>query len=770
MIMRKNQEKSAKRFIWKKGPVARTIWYSYLVVLLLPLLLTMIITTVAVLRLQADNAQRVTATSTELSRLLSAYMEEIQTGNSRILLSDETKQLSIVNRGAFTPRDIQNLAKLQKQLPKDTVASEYINSIYVCFLRSGATLTSGSAYFDDDITFMLRDRLGMSLSLWKQILDDPSVERATLVTGDLDQKGHILISARLSTTGKHSDVVVISEFKNEKAAKLLNEFSENGELVHTLIGEDGASFSVSPVTDTASWEELLLPVGPDAANIRISLSTRTPKNRFLRKTMPLFLGLSACALIFAVIGWFLIHYYTRRQYSPIERLNASLLASLDRNGPESDRGKDQNEYDQMSAAVTALLQTTASSREENELLRENIRKNLLQGILFGNIRKEEIILRHAENNGIRFIGHRFLVVLYAIEDLQRQEQSDMLLQDEEALYRLDELVRAAIRKLVDNGSARYTVEVEEKVACVISLPDSLSPEQIWTDVLANIQQVREFFRASFGVILTAAVSALHSGVVSITTCFRECREAADYMELIGTNIPVCRYDQIPTIADDTLSFPELLEKEKKLCRNLSTGDYLSAETAWQDVVDALSLRKCSLPEARARLLGVVSLMASSFGDLPPEMEDRVRLAFDANLLQLLPGLDSMLEQVQTVLASLAAYASEEKQPAENSKELQFIAYVNDHLTDPNLSISVIADHFDMSTSYFSKRFKKAAGENLLDYIHRERLALAKQIMAEHPEATLKEICDQVGYASPLTLNRAFRKYEGITPSDYRMQM
>lgn len=66
--------------------------------------------------------------------------------------------------------------------------------------------------------------------------------------------------------------------------------------------------------------------------------------------------------------------------------------------------------------------------------------------------------------------------------------------------------------------------------------------------------MREFFRDSFGVILSAAVSGLHSGVVSITTCFRECREAADYMELIGTTISVCRYDQIPSAIEYAISF------------------------------------------------------------------------------------------------------------------------------------------------------------------------------------------------------------------------
>ena len=42
------------RFIWRKSPVAKTIWVSYLIVLLMPLLLTVVLTTASVLRLRAQ--------------------------------------------------------------------------------------------------------------------------------------------------------------------------------------------------------------------------------------------------------------------------------------------------------------------------------------------------------------------------------------------------------------------------------------------------------------------------------------------------------------------------------------------------------------------------------------------------------------------------------------------------------------------------------------------------------------------------------------------
>lgn len=764
----KDQENRGKLFFWKKGPVAKTILYSYLIVLLLPLILTVLMTTTAVLQLQKENARHVESTSTELSRVFSAYVEEIQSNNTRLLISENTRRLSLVNPDSFSTSDILLLRDLQKQLPKATVTSEYIQAIYLCFLRSGTMIDPRSVYYNYNAAYMLKDRLGMSLPAWKSFLASVPREIVTLITGDLDNKPHILIANRLSSHGGISDVIAVTEFRSETAVRLMDEFSENGGLYHTLVGENGAMLSASSVSPEGSvMQEMLLPIGNSSTRIDFRLKTETPKDRFLRQTLSLFFGYLVCALLFAVFGWLLIRYFSRRQYSPIEKLNASLLSSLSRSGAEAVHAANRNEYEMMSEAISVILQNHASSHLENERLQERIRTQLLQGILFGNVRKEEIILRHAENNGIRFVGKRFLVVLYAVEDVRREDQSPLLMQNAEALSRLDEIVRTAIDRLADNGSTRYAVEVEENVACIVSLPDSLPGEQIWKDTLTNIMQVRDFFRDTFGVILTAAVSSLHSGVVSITTCFRECREAADYMELIGTDISVCRYDQIPAAASDTLSFPELLEKEKKLCRNLSTGDYLSAESTWPEVVDALSLRKCSPEEGRIRLLGVVNLMSSSLGDLPSGAEDSVRHAFDIHSLRTVPDLDSMLDRIRSALSSLASGVSGEKDLSSGTKDLQFVDYVNANITDPSLSISVIADHFDMSPSYFSKRFKKASGENLLDYIHRERLRLAKEIMSERPDATLKEICDLVGYASPLTINRAFRKYEGITPSDYR---
>lgn len=769
----KTQNQRSARYIWKKGPVAKKILFSYLFVLLLPLILTLVIVFVTVSRLQAQSAQHTEYTAAQLSLLLSAHIGDIQVENARISLMDETRKLSSVDADVLETQNILDMRQLQRQLPKDTVASDYIKAIYICFPRNGVILNTQSVYYDYNAVYMLRNELGMSLDAWKAYLASPDLEGVSLLTGDLDHRGHILVAKRIHGRAGFADVAVISEFNSEEAIRLMDEFSENGTLMHSLVGEDGTVLAPDFFRENhRRYVEINTPLYVDGVKIHLSLRTLVPNDLFLRQTAPLLMILFLCFLALMVFGLLLTRYFTQSQYTPIERLNESLLASLNRNEINAADENKKNEFDQMSEAVSTLLQTNATSRAENEQLRENLRSQMLQGVLYGTIHTEDIILQHAKNNGIRFAGNRFLVALYTIVDFQQEESSRMLMQDNsgETLLHLDKLIRTAINQLPDNGSTQYSVEIREKVACVVSLPDTMSEKQIWKDAQANIQQIREFFRDTFGLILTVAVSRVHRGVVSITTCYRECRETSDYMELLDASVPFFRHDQIPSVADGQLSFPEVLEKEKKLCRNLVTCDYRSAEASWQDLIETLSLRTCSFAEARARLMGAVTLMSASLNDLPSEMEDRVCAVFNMDALQQMPDLDSMLGMIGDALADLAGYVETAKKSPEDTEGPRFIAYVNEHITDPNFSISMIAEHFDMSTSYFSKRFKKSAGENLLDYIHRQRLTLVKQIMAEQPEITLKNICDQVGYSSPLTLNRVFRKYEGVTPSEYRTQM
>lgn len=100
------------------------------------------------------------------------------------------------------------------------------------------------------------------------------------------------------------------------------------------------------------------------------------------------------------------------------------------------------------------------------------------------------------------------------------------------------------------------------------------------------------------------------------------------------------------------------------------------------------------------------------------------------------------------------------------RQQQLLEYVNEHYTDASLSVLQMADVFDMSPSSVSRTFKQAADTGLNTYINILRVARAKELI-ETTHDSLKTISEKVGYGNQITMIRAFKKLEGVTPREYR---
>ena len=59
---------------------------------------------------------------------------------------------------------------------------------------------------------------------------------------------------------------------------------------------------------------------------------------------------------------------------------------------------------------------------------------------------------------------------------------------------------------------------------------------------------------------------------------------------------------------------------------------------------------------------------------------------------------------------------------------------------------------------------------MLTWINQRRIEKAKQIIAADESITLADIAQQIGYNSSQTFIRIFKRYEGVTPGQYRAQL
>lgn len=84
----------------------------------------------------------------------------------------------------------------------------------------------------------------------------------------------------------------------------------------------------------------------------------------------------------------------------------------------------------------------------------------------------------------------------------------------------------------------------------------------------------------------------------------------------------------------------------------------------------------------------------------------------------------------------------------------------------DLSLEEVARELSVSAYYLSKLFKESEGVNYIDYVTGLRIDYAKTQLSR-TEKSIKKICMESGYADPNYFSRIFKKWTGVTPTEYR---
>lgn len=86
----------------------------------------------------------------------------------------------------------------------------------------------------------------------------------------------------------------------------------------------------------------------------------------------------------------------------------------------------------------------------------------------------------------------------------------------------------------------------------------------------------------------------------------------------------------------------------------------------------------------------------------------------------------------------------------------------------DLSLQEVADSLGMSVTYLSRTFKNETNMNFVKYLVQIRMEKARELLAE-PELSAQETAYRVGFSDYVHFSKTFKKYHGLTPSEYRKQ-
>ncbi|MEG2698355.1 MAG: AraC family transcriptional regulator, partial [Ruthenibacterium sp.] len=96
-----------------------------------------------------------------------------------------------------------------------------------------------------------------------------------------------------------------------------------------------------------------------------------------------------------------------------------------------------------------------------------------------------------------------------------------------------------------------------------------------------------------------------------------------------------------------------------------------------------------------------------------------------------------------------------------------INFVNFNLSNPALTLQMIAEAMGASQSYLSRQFNKETGSSLPEFIKGQRIAQAKQLLRRSELLSIGQISVATGFSDMNYFAKVFRHATGMTPTEYR---
>ena len=141
-----------------------------------------------------------------------------------------------------------------------------------------------------------------------------------------------------------------------------------------------------------------------------------------------------------------------------------------------------------------------------------------------------------------------------------------------------------------------------------------------------------------------------------------------------------------------------------------------------------------------------------------------------NITEFVSGLfdeEHSLEPLKEILVSygLQCMRSAAHSPSDIYLSQKIRSYIQQHYTDPALSVSTLAETFRLNASYMGTLFKKINNQSILQYLIEVRMEAAKELILTS-NYRISDVAEMVGYTDVFYFSKRFKKMYGSSPKDF----
>ena len=129
------------------------------------------------------------------------------------------------------------------------------------------------------------------------------------------------------------------------------------------------------------------------------------------------------------------------------------------------------------------------------------------------------------------------------------------------------------------------------------------------------------------------------------------------------------------------------------------------------------------------------------------------------------SVDSLFRFLMKEIESSFSKAAQQKKQEDNRPIRTAKKYMKEHYMEP-ITLEDVSAMAGFNPTYFSSLFKKETGSSFLEYLSGVRMDEAKRLLKE-TGLPVAAVCEKVGYSDVKYFTKAFIKYTGLKPNEYR---
>lgn len=471
---------------------------------------------------------------------------------------------------------------------------------------------------------------------------------------------------------------------------------------------------------------------------------------YLSKAAGKFKLLIACTFgVLFFIGFLTSILFSKKLYTPVDRLVKRIKKQ--RGLPDKDT---ENEMSILYNAFDALTQSEDDLKKYVEKNLKTVKEQNVIKLLNGSI-------ADCDRSSILFNYSGYKCVCLSIDKYSRFIEVHSI----EERYYTKSLIVSICEEVFKNNCNCYCIDLDnDKLAMILNFDRCLTDDNKDTSLIKLLGNLQSELTSVIDTSVTIGVGEYFEDLKNINKSYKQALELLKMKLVIG-------YGKIIQWNSDFYNLNEYFypyNEEKHIFNQLSLRDKENTKSA---VKNFFSEIRCKSSQGLA-IDNVIQIIHQLTANTIKYLFDSCIMISDVlghnvNIYEQLNSIE-ILEKVeewfQQLYSSIIDYCNNRQQ-----QDCQYIRRIIEYIDknyQKDIGIETIADNVGMSYSYARKIFKEKTGKSMVDYLNIKRIEKAKEFL-QKSDYGIMDIALKVGYNNDQSFNRFFKKYEGVSPSDFR---